>query len=201
MLAKTREYVLCRYFVNRRAVVSRRRPRKIISAPSGFSSLRLEYLPHIPSHQPDRPSQQLNTCSLYRRNVPLSHNSAPSAFYSYCHHCTAHHVNIRHANGGHNPRKGTYLPTYLSNLCKRKNIVEYMLIHSIMQLTASLNPSTLVIRNDSHLHAHHAAMAGSTSRETHFQYVPCTQHPNCVYTTHNYYTLHLRCCAIPLEWY
>ena len=91
------------------------------------------------------------------------------------------------------------LPTYLSNLCKRKSIVEYMLIHSIMQITASLNPSTLVIRNDSHLHAHHAAMAGSTSRETHFQYVPCTQHPNCIYTTHNY-TLHLRCCAVPLEW-
>ncbi|KAI9376472.1 bola domain protein [Aspergillus egyptiacus] len=36
------------------------------------------------------------------------------------------------------------------------------------KLTAEFNPSTLIIRNDSHLHAHHAPMRGSTSRETHF---------------------------------
>ncbi|ODM18240.1 hypothetical protein SI65_06111 [Aspergillus cristatus] len=36
------------------------------------------------------------------------------------------------------------------------------------KLTTSLTPSTLLIRNDSHLHAHHAPMQGSTSRETHF---------------------------------
>ncbi|EYE95000.1 BolA family protein [Aspergillus ruber CBS 135680] len=36
------------------------------------------------------------------------------------------------------------------------------------KLTTSLSPSTLLIRNDSHLHAHHAPMQGSTSRETHF---------------------------------
>ncbi|PGH07916.1 hypothetical protein AJ79_06124 [Helicocarpus griseus UAMH5409] len=36
------------------------------------------------------------------------------------------------------------------------------------KLQSSLNPTTLLIRNDSHLHAHHAPMRGSTSRETHF---------------------------------
>lgn len=35
---------------------------------------------------------------------------------------------------------------------------------------AALNPQTLEIYNDSHLHSHHKAMQGSTSRETHFRY-------------------------------
>lgn len=39
-----------------------------------------------------------------------------------------------------------------------------------MQLVAAFTPSTLIIRNDSHLHAHHAPMRDSTSKETHFQY-------------------------------
>lgn len=39
------------------------------------------------------------------------------------------------------------------------------------QLTEALNPTSLTIHNDSHLHAHHKAMAGSTSKETHFRYV------------------------------
>lgn len=39
------------------------------------------------------------------------------------------------------------------------------------QITAAFNPQTLEIYNDSHLHAHHKAMQGSTSRETHFRYV------------------------------
>lgn len=36
------------------------------------------------------------------------------------------------------------------------------------KVTEALAPSSLEIRNDSHLHAHHKAMQGSTSRETHF---------------------------------
>ncbi|KAF3385269.1 hypothetical protein F1880_001784 [Penicillium rolfsii] len=36
------------------------------------------------------------------------------------------------------------------------------------KLTQAFTPSTLLIRNDSHKHAHHAAMEGSTSKETHF---------------------------------
>ncbi|KAA8645366.1 BolA family protein [Aspergillus tanneri] len=36
------------------------------------------------------------------------------------------------------------------------------------KITAALAPSTLVIRNDSHLHAHHEPMRGSASKETHF---------------------------------
>ncbi|KAI9172234.1 BolA domain protein [Paramyrothecium foliicola] len=38
------------------------------------------------------------------------------------------------------------------------------------KITAALNPRTLEIYNDSHLHAHHKAMEGSTSGETHFRY-------------------------------
>ena len=37
------------------------------------------------------------------------------------------------------------------------------------KLTASLTPTHLTIDNDSHLHSHHRAMAGNTSRETHFR--------------------------------
>jgi stress-induced morphogen len=39
------------------------------------------------------------------------------------------------------------------------------------KIMAALNPSTLEIYNDSHLHAHHKAMAGQTSKETHFRLV------------------------------
>ncbi|SLM34753.1 BolA protein [Lasallia pustulata] len=38
-----------------------------------------------------------------------------------------------------------------------------------VKITQALNPSSLEIYNDSHLHAHHKAMQGSTSRETHFR--------------------------------
>ncbi|CAL5869198.1 uncharacterized protein PFLUO_LOCUS3426 [Penicillium psychrofluorescens] len=36
------------------------------------------------------------------------------------------------------------------------------------KLAHAFTPSTLIIRNDSHKHAHHAPMQGSTSKETHF---------------------------------
>jgi BolA protein len=39
------------------------------------------------------------------------------------------------------------------------------------QITAALQPSTLDIHNDSHLHAHHAPMQGVTSKETHFRVI------------------------------
>ncbi|CAP59947.1 uncharacterized protein PODANS_1_2700, partial [Podospora anserina S mat+] len=38
-------------------------------------------------------------------------------------------------------------------------------------ISAALQPTTLEIHNDSHLHAHHKAMEGSTSRETHFRVI------------------------------
>lgn len=41
------------------------------------------------------------------------------------------------------------------------------------KITTAFTPTTLQIRNDSHLHAHHAAMADSISSETHFQYAFC----------------------------
>ncbi|GAB7358506.1 hypothetical protein MBLNU230_g2569t1 [Neophaeotheca triangularis] len=37
------------------------------------------------------------------------------------------------------------------------------------KITASLQPSVLEIYNDSHKHAHHAAMKDNTSQETHFR--------------------------------
>lgn len=48
--------------------------------------------------------------------------------------------------------------------------VSVTFVLSITQVTEALAPSSLEIRNDSHLHSHHKAMQGSTSRETHFQY-------------------------------
>ncbi|KAL9086050.1 MAG: hypothetical protein Q9159_004379 [Coniocarpon cinnabarinum] len=39
------------------------------------------------------------------------------------------------------------------------------------KLTSALNPSTLIIANDSAAHAHHQAMRGSVSTETHFRLV------------------------------
>ncbi|KAJ5531948.1 BolA-like protein [Penicillium pulvis] len=36
------------------------------------------------------------------------------------------------------------------------------------KIAHAFTPSTLIIRNDSHKHAHHAAMQGATSKETHF---------------------------------
>jgi len=37
------------------------------------------------------------------------------------------------------------------------------------QITQELQPTSLEIFNDSHKHAHHKAMVGVTSRETHFR--------------------------------
>jgi len=37
------------------------------------------------------------------------------------------------------------------------------------KITENLSPTHLEIANDSHLHSHHKAMAGSTSQETHFR--------------------------------
>lgn len=39
------------------------------------------------------------------------------------------------------------------------------------KITEILHPERLEVFNDSHLHSHHKAMAGSTSRETHFRAV------------------------------
>ncbi|KAL2823481.1 bola protein [Aspergillus cavernicola] len=36
------------------------------------------------------------------------------------------------------------------------------------KISSAFTPTTLQVRNDSHLHAHHAPMRGTTSQETHF---------------------------------
>ena len=50
------------------------------------------------------------------------------------------------------------------------------------KLTTALAPSLLQIHNDSHLHAHHKAMAGSVSRETHFRYFSILSTPQILFT-------------------
>ncbi|CRK33292.1 hypothetical protein BN1723_003963 [Verticillium longisporum] len=42
---------------------------------------------------------------------------------------------------------------------------------NVAKLTAAFSPATLEIHNDSHLHSHHKAMVGNTSKETHFRLV------------------------------
>lgn len=44
-----------------------------------------------------------------------------------------------------------------------------LIILHILQITAALQPTTLEIHNDSSMHAHHQAMQGSVSKETHFR--------------------------------
>ncbi|KAF2192095.1 bola-like protein [Zopfia rhizophila CBS 207.26] len=39
------------------------------------------------------------------------------------------------------------------------------------KITEALKPTTLEIFNDSHLHSHHKAMQGVTSKETHFRVI------------------------------
>ncbi|KAI9831815.1 MAG: hypothetical protein M1819_004712 [Sarea resinae] len=39
------------------------------------------------------------------------------------------------------------------------------------KIIEAMHPTTLEIYNDSHMHAHHKAMEGSTSKETHFRMV------------------------------
>ncbi|KAI6782368.1 uncharacterized protein J7T54_008454 [Emericellopsis cladophorae] len=44
-------------------------------------------------------------------------------------------------------------------------------LEDAIRAKASFTPSTLEIFNDSHLHSHHKAMQGVTSKETHFRLV------------------------------
>ncbi|KAG2218482.1 hypothetical protein INT45_011663 [Circinella minor] len=43
------------------------------------------------------------------------------------------------------------------------------------KLIEEFNPSTLHIVNESHMHAHHAAMEGNTNKETHFRITLVTE--------------------------
>lgn len=69
------------------------------------------------------------------------------------------HGSIDDTNGGYHENKGIApSPTTLFQILTRRP-----------QITETLNPTALEIHNDSHLHAHHKAMQGSTSAETHFR--------------------------------
>jgi hypothetical protein len=65
------------------------------------------------------------------------------------------HHGIDNAYGGYYPSKGIWAP-------RPSHPSEWL---TFEQLTEALNPTTLEIHNDSHLHAHHKAMQGVTSRE------------------------------------
>lgn len=54
--------------------------------------------------------------------------------------------------------------------------LEPLTLGALLQIAHAFTPTTLIIRNDSHLHADHAPMQGVTSNETHFQ---------CVVTLHD----------------
>lgn len=58
-------------------------------------------------------------------------------------------------------------PLFISEIYCSTSMYGTML--TVFQVTESLNPTMLEIQNNSHLHAHHKAMQGSTSRETHFE--------------------------------
>lgn len=63
-------------------------------------------------------------------------------------------------------------PTELSIERKVANILDTNKISQGLmryQITEVLQPSTLEIVNESHLHAHHAPMRGNTNPETHFR--------------------------------
>ena len=75
---------------------------------------------------------------------------------------------------------------YLISILEAIGKYTYRLSLTDMQITQTLAPTSLEIFNDSHLHAHHKAMQGSISRETHFRYIlippdtptsmPCSLH-------------------------
>lgn len=51
----------------------------------------------------------------------------------------------------------------------KASALEYVFTNGL-QITEALKPTSMEIFNDSHKHAHHKAMKGSTSQETHFRY-------------------------------
>ncbi|KAI5809846.1 bola-like protein-domain-containing protein [Peziza echinospora] len=61
---------------------------------------------------------------------------------------TAHILYTRYPSHGHSTTSSRYNTFYI---------------------TQSLSPTKFHVYNDSHLHAHHKAMQGATSRETHFR--------------------------------
>lgn len=50
-------------------------------------------------------------------------------------------------------------------------LVAMQVVNALIKLIEALDPSTLHIVNESHMHAHHAAMKGNTNKETHFRWV------------------------------
>lgn len=69
-------------------------------------------------------------------------------------------------------------------------LVAMQVVNTLIKLIEALDPSTLHIVNESHMHAHHAAMKGNTNKETHFRWVTL-----CVLTSP---ISHLHCCSITL---
>jgi BolA-like protein 1 len=70
-----------------------------------------------------------------------------------------HDVAFSHSSRGHDPIKG---------MVRSKREGPRLIISKV---TTAFQPSRLEIYNDSYQHAHHQAMQGSTSKETHFRSV------------------------------
>lgn len=71
-------------------------------------------------------------------------------------------VHFSDPDGGRDPHQGLY--TLEGTACR-----DIMYSHDGTQVTEALKPTSMEIFNDSHKHAHHKAMKGSTSQETHFR--------------------------------
>ncbi|KAG0645431.1 hypothetical protein D0Z07_8495 [Hyphodiscus hymeniophilus] len=72
-------------------------------------------------------------------------------------------------DGERDSHGGCYAPEGPPSLHSLQDVSQTQLI--LLQITESLSPTRLEIHNDSHLHSHHKAMAGSSATETHFRVV------------------------------
>ena len=105
--------------------------------------------PSPPSHSSDRPPAERS------RDPELVCGNATSQPIEIS---STHVHNVQHPSRRCHATQGT--PTHISNLTPAL---------TGLQITAALQPSTLEIHNDSSMHAHHQAMQGSVSKETHFR--------------------------------
>ncbi|KAB8078738.1 bola protein [Aspergillus leporis] len=68
---------------------------------------------------------------------------------------------LRHSRSGPLPRRLLSTTSRMTSNTPVEDIIRE-------KISTAFSPSNLIIRNDSHLHAHHAPMRGSVSKETHF---------------------------------
>lgn len=103
---------------------------------------------------------------LEQHPTPDASPTLPRAFARWTALC---HDGLQNSTAGCDQGKGTVPSRFL--LCHGIFSGLSDLGSNARQITAALQPTRLEIHNDSHLHAHHAPMAGNTSTETHFRLI------------------------------